>query len=130
MDLIRELQQRYLNSFVTGQEAARRVGTTPFLLSRLTGTIYAQSDSDKKTNLGLNLKFNRRNEEVVGFTRKENNAAWLYSKDCVNICKDYVDKFPEVVKCLSKHSSEDVLAESEASIFKLNLAIIKLSNVH
>ena len=38
-----------------------------------------QMDSARKSNIGLNLKSNKRGEEVAGFTRKQENG-WVYSK--------------------------------------------------
>jgi 5'-3' exoribonuclease 1 len=55
--------------FLAGNVAAQRLGVSSYLVSRITGTIYIiQGDKDvessKKVNVGLNLKFNKRNEEV------------------------------------------------------------------
>lgn len=50
-----------------GSIAAQRLGISSHLLSRITGTIYviqASKEELTKHNLGLNLKFNKRNEEV------------------------------------------------------------------
>lgn len=50
-----------------GSIAAQRLGINSHLLSRVTGTIYVIESSTievTKHNLGLNLKFNKRNEEV------------------------------------------------------------------
>jgi 5'-3' exoribonuclease 1 len=57
--------------FVAGNVAAHRLGVSSHLVSRVTGTIYIVSgdknaimESCNKVNVGLNLKFNKRNEEV------------------------------------------------------------------
>lgn len=51
-----------------GSIAAQRLGISSHLLSRITGTIYVVGTSDgfdiTKYNVGLNLKFNKKNEEV------------------------------------------------------------------
>lgn len=53
---------------------AQKLGITPLLLSRITGTIYVLPGDTvnterrvKKLNIGLNLKFNKKNEEVGTF---------------------------------------------------------------
>ena len=58
---------------------------------RITGTIFLvrgareqAADHVSKVNVGLNLKFNKRSEEVAGFTRKT-EAGWTYSKACVKV---------------------------------------------
>lgn len=57
--------------YMKGVIAAQRLGISSYLLSKITGTIYVQQSSDEfreenhaKYNLGLNLKFNKKNEEV------------------------------------------------------------------
>jgi hypothetical protein len=57
--------------FVAGNVAAQHLGVSSHLVSRITGTIYivqgdknASMESCSKVNVGLNLKFNKRNEEV------------------------------------------------------------------
>jgi len=65
---------RYENSF----RAAKQLAVSGHVLSRLTGTVYImrgakeqQADSASKSNIGLNLKFNKRSEEVCGYTTVE-----------------------------------------------------------
>jgi hypothetical protein len=60
--------------FFTGNMAAQRLGVSSHLVSRVTGTIYivsgdrnASVESCNRVNVGLNLKFNKRNEEVCCF---------------------------------------------------------------
>lgn len=57
--------------FAAGSMAAQRLGVSSHLVSRVTGTIYivegdknASMESCNKVNVGLNLKFSKRNEEV------------------------------------------------------------------
>jgi len=59
------------HGFASGSIAAQRLGVSSHLVSRVTGTIYivqgdknATVESCNKVNVGLNLKFNKRNEEV------------------------------------------------------------------
>jgi 5'-3' exoribonuclease 1 len=56
---------------IAGNMAAQRLGVSSHLVSRITGSIYIVSgdknaavESCSKVNVGLNLKFNKRNEEV------------------------------------------------------------------
>lgn len=56
-------------NYMYGNTAAQRLGISSHLLSRITGSIFViQIISDRgdgqKENIGLNLKFNKRNEEV------------------------------------------------------------------
>ncbi len=89
-----EMRQCWHNSstvYLASHAAAQRLGIGPHLLSRITGTIFlsltpadeaaddaARPPRPRKLNVGLNLKFNKRNEEVPGWSRKVDNG-WQYS---------------------------------------------------
>ena len=58
-----------------GYRVAQKLGMSGHIMARVMGTIFIirgareqQSDSVSKTNIGLNLKFNKKSEEVCGFT--------------------------------------------------------------
>lgn len=42
--------------------------------------------------LGLNLKFNKTNQEIPGYTKKDEGGAWLYSDRLGEILKEYIEK--------------------------------------
>lgn len=52
-----------------GSKAAQHIGISSHILSRITGTVFLvtgnkQAENPSKINIGLNLKFNKKNEEV------------------------------------------------------------------
>lgn len=65
------VKQAYTESkiqYIYGSTAAQRLGISSHLLSRITGTIYImQNNINEIVNVGLNLKFNKKNEEVSSF---------------------------------------------------------------
>jgi len=66
-DSIKQAYGQQKTRYMPGSVAAQRLGINSHLLSRVTGTIYVIESSTievTKHNLGLNLKFNKRNEEV------------------------------------------------------------------
>jgi 5'-3' exoribonuclease 1 len=99
-----ELAVRYY----PGYRCAQMLGISPHILSRITGSIFVskspkEADSDRmsRVNVGLNLKLNKRNEEVAGYTQKrttENNS-WFYSDKAVNEIADYMRMFPGQMIC-------------------------------
>lgn len=56
--------------YFPGYSLAQRLGITPHLLSRITGTVYLTQSSGEeggksnRTNIGLNLKFNKTSKEA------------------------------------------------------------------
>ncbi|XP_014211300.1 5'-3' exoribonuclease 1-like isoform X2 [Copidosoma floridanum] len=105
-DRIRHLQADTRMRYMPGNVAAQRLGISSHLLSRITGTIFVidgdavNPSNASKYNVGLNLKFNKKNEEVQGFTRKDQNGVWLYSVKAVDFVKNYMQEFPELFERL------------------------------
>ena len=109
-------QKFYLPGFKAGQ----RLGISSHVVARITGTIFIvrgareqQSDSASKSNIGLNLKFSKRQEEVCGYTRRTEDNQWQYSMETINILNDYLRLFPEVFDyiCSSNQSQNDMFHE-------------------
>lgn len=46
---------------------------------------------DHKANVGLNLKFNKKNEEVPGYTKKVGNE-WMYSSAVEQLLAEYIER--------------------------------------
>ncbi len=96
--------------YFPGYRAAQMLGMSSHLLSRITGTIYISkspkgSDPDRvsRVNCGLNLKLNKRNEEVAGFSQKRvsDNNSWYYSEKALAEIQEYMRKFPDVFQYLA-----------------------------
>lgn len=80
-EAIKQTYAQQKTRYMHGSIAAQRLGISSHLLSRITGTIYviqASKEEVTKYNLGLNLKFNKRNEEVRNNTRNKFNSYQIY----------------------------------------------------
>lgn len=78
-------------------------GLSKLVFSRITGVVLIGSKNDpegKKTNIGLNLKFTRKHEEIPGYTRKINDN-WLYSDKAVQLVKQYGELCPRLFEYLT-----------------------------
>ncbi|XP_054016668.1 5'-3' exoribonuclease 1 [Hylaeus anthracinus] len=115
LDWLKHIYQNQKTQYMPGSIAAQRLGISSHLLSRITGTIYVKSSDEfnpeeTKYNVGLNLKFNKKNEEVLGYTRKE-NGQWLYSSKAVDLIHSYMAKCPDLFERLVQNVSNDVFLE-------------------
>ncbi|XP_012550791.2 5'-3' exoribonuclease 1 [Bombyx mori] len=108
--------------YKSSQHAAAACGVTNQMLSCITGCVFVvegtrdgrSTDKLKKINIGLNLKFNKKNQEVAGYTRRcAVTGAWQYSDRCVQLVKDYAQNFPELFDKLASSSIRDVFFESD-----------------
>lgn len=115
-----DLQPVILNKdeFITdlykpGYVAAQQLGIESYFMSRLAGTFLIQtspkgSSNPNRANIGLNLKFSRKNEEVLGFTKRKDNT-WLYSEKAIKLLDTYLSEFPSFFEKLSKFVKNDVI---------------------
>uniref|UniRef100_A0A3Q1FP20 5'-3' exoribonuclease 1 n=1 Tax=Acanthochromis polyacanthus TaxID=80966 RepID=A0A3Q1FP20_9TELE len=110
-------QHKYCVKYNPGYVLASRLGITSYLVSRFSGSIFIGRGSKKspcgeqKANVGLNLKFNKKNEEVPGYT-KRTEKEWLYSAAVEELLAEYLD-FCEVFETVSRNSHDDVFYEDD-----------------
>ncbi|XP_031730408.1 5'-3' exoribonuclease 1-like isoform X2 [Anarrhichthys ocellatus] len=111
-------QHKYCVKYSPGYFLASRLGITSYLVSRFSGSIFIGRGSKKnpcgeqKANVGLNLKFNKKNEEVPGYT-KRTEKEWLYSAAVEELLAEYLDRFSEVFNLVSRNSHDDVFYEDD-----------------
>ncbi|XP_047471890.1 5'-3' exoribonuclease 1-like isoform X1 [Penaeus chinensis] len=120
LEVVKQKESQHVERYMTGSQASHRAGIYHQLLARITGTVFlappvgdnpmAEMETRNKLNIGLNLKNNRRNEEVIGYTRKiqEQNErpVWLYSERVIEAIREYQEKFPEVFDYMSRNSAQ------------------------
>ncbi|XP_044075764.1 5'-3' exoribonuclease 1 isoform X2 [Siniperca chuatsi] len=111
-------QHKYCVKYSPGYVLASRLGVTSYLVSRFSGSIFIGRGSKKnpcgeqRANVGLNLKFNKKNEEVPGYT-KRTEKEWLYSAAVEELLAEYLDRFSEVFNTVSRNSHDDVFYEDD-----------------
>lgn len=111
-------QHKYCVKYSPGYILASRLGITSYLVSRFSGSIFIGRGSKKnpcgeqRANVGLNLKFNKKNEEVPGYT-KRTEKEWLYSNAVEELLAEYLDRFSEVFNTVAKNSHDDVFYEDD-----------------
>ncbi|KAK2895723.1 5'-3' exoribonuclease 1 isoform X2 [Channa argus] len=111
-------QHKYCVKYSPGYVLASRLGISGYLVSRFSGSIFIGRGSKKnpcgeqKANVGLNLKFNKKNEEVPGYT-KRTEKEWLYSGAVEELLAEYLDRFSEVFDTVSRNSHDDVFYEDD-----------------
>ncbi|XP_076018261.1 5'-3' exoribonuclease 1 [Genypterus blacodes] len=111
-------QHKYCVKYSPGYVLASRLGVTSYLVSRFSGSIFIGRGSKKnpggeqRANVGLNLKFNKKNEEVPGYTKKTEKE-WLYSAAVADLLAEYLDRFSEVFDLVARNNHDDVFYEDD-----------------
>ncbi|XP_029050758.1 5'-3' exoribonuclease 1 [Osmia bicornis bicornis] len=118
LEKIKQVQADLRTKYMQGSIAAKRLGISSLLLSKITGTIYVKKTPDEfqqddtKYNIGLNLKFNKKNEEIPGYTRKE-NGQWFYSSKVIDLIRMYMVKCPDLFERLAQNINNDFFLEEK-----------------
>ncbi|KAG2187846.1 hypothetical protein INT44_000596 [Umbelopsis vinacea] len=99
-DIISEHKTRWIPAYVV----AKKIGVSSLALSKITSSLSVQMSPDK-VNLGLNLKFEAKQQKVVGYTRKTNNV-WEYSPKAVDLLIEYKKQFPDFFRQLDKQAQQ------------------------
>ncbi|KAF2885186.1 hypothetical protein ILUMI_20983 [Ignelater luminosus] len=116
IEMEKSIRVRYMAVYT----ASAKLGISKGLFSRITGSIYIApggrthmpTEDVPKVNIGLNLKFNKKNEEVPGYSRKE-GTGWQYSDKAVELVATYMKKFPSIFEYLNYNVGNDVFYEEE-----------------
>lgn len=94
------------------------------LFTRVTGSIFVstspkfQSTEDtNKINIGLNLKFSKKNQEIPGYTKRD-GTLWFYSDKAIQLVKQYSEYCPRLFEYLNGHNEnvyyvEDIFPEAD-----------------
>ncbi|KAM6304978.1 5'-3' exoribonuclease 1-like [Aegotheles albertisi] len=118
LDPLIQNQHKYSVKYNPAYVLASRLGVSGYLVSRFTGSIFIGRGSkknphgDHKANVGLNLKFNKKNEEVPGYTKKVGNE-WMYSSAVEQLLAEYLERVPELFNYIAKNSQEDIFYEDD-----------------
>ncbi|XP_054727908.1 5'-3' exoribonuclease 1 isoform X2 [Anastrepha obliqua] len=103
-------ERDYINSF----QASVRIGLHMKCLGRVTGTVLVIAGARRtqlpenvaKTNIGLQLKFPKQQEERTEYCRRISNQ-WYYTSKAIALIQAYFEKFPMVFEYLSRSSDRN-----------------------
>lgn len=92
-------------NFMPSHQAARKAKMSGRVIGRLLSSLYIYGPSTGKGNpqkfdVGLSLKFNKRQQEVMGYTLMKSDGSWLMSDKTVEIFQQYKKKFPKFISAL------------------------------
>uniref|UniRef100_A0A915PML3 5'-3' exoribonuclease 1 n=1 Tax=Setaria digitata TaxID=48799 RepID=A0A915PML3_9BILA len=103
---------KYSLKWYSTHEVASFLRTTADVVSRITGCVYASLDESdsvsskfvpaNKVNIGLELKFSKRNQIMPDFTRRSSDGHWLYSSKAFEMIRNYRTRYPGVFRYLEK----------------------------
>ncbi|XP_037036647.1 5'-3' exoribonuclease 1 isoform X2 [Bradysia coprophila] len=119
LEPVKRLQEENATNFINSYSASSSIGMHSSVFSLVTGSLivvrgekrFPLPDNTPKANIGLQLKFPKKNEEVVGYTKKVGNQ-FMYSKRAIELVEQYWQRFPDIFMYLGNNPLNDQLFES------------------
>ena len=68
------------------------------------------SMGEQKANIGLNLKFEAKQQKVLGYTER-GLTGWEFSQKAIDLIREYTEKFPEISGTLDRKKGGGAIAE-------------------
>lgn len=103
-------QQDIEVQYEPGHQIARNLNISSLVLSKMTSSLSVLDNSNQRLNIGLNLKFDSRNEKVLGYSRKNPAGYWEYSSAANALVTEYCEKFPEFVRVLGNQKGGGIMS--------------------
>ena len=79
--------------------------------------IYSHTPCSKRERervaIGLNFKFSKRKQELLGYARLIEEEGWTFSTDAVDIIEEYQKRFPSLFQFLKNNPSDDRYYEKD-----------------
>lgn len=130
-ELLENVNAGYMNSY----QAACLASISVNAFNRVTGNVPvipgSKRDVNKnatRINIGLNLKYTKQNEEVIGYTKRFNEKSWLYSEKVVHIIVNYYNRLPKLFQILTELDNNSGGMIFEGDLFD-DLSVDNLSEV-
>ncbi|KAI8388238.1 exoribonuclease 1 [Radiomyces spectabilis] len=87
----------YLPSFAVSQQ----LKLSPLVLSKITSSLLILDKNTQRVNVGLSLKFEGKQQKVLGYTRKSSAGHWEYSAKAIQLITEYMQAFPKFIDMVS-----------------------------
>ncbi|XP_043213031.1 5'-3' exoribonuclease 1-like, partial [Amphibalanus amphitrite] len=121
---VQRKEARLAATYFPGYVVAQKLGITSHLVSRLTGCLLlepgggarangasnivgeledARIDRDAKFNCAIEIKHNKKNEEMPGYSRRK-DGQWMYSGRLIDVLREYMSLFPELIEFLGRNT--------------------------
>ncbi|KAI7872693.1 XRN 5'-3' exonuclease N-terminus-domain-containing protein [Spinellus fusiger] len=78
-------------------------------LSRITSSVQIKNKTNQRVHVGLSLKFESKQQKVMGYTRKNANGVWEYSEKAIALIEDYIRSFPKFIAFMKSSKNSGLL---------------------
>lgn len=124
------LEAAQTTRYLTAYQAAAQTGLHHSVLSQITGTAlitlgerrFPLPDNTPRVNVGLQLKFPKRGEELVGFSKRLGNS-YAYTQRACELVARYAERWPQVMQAMRRRGGNGANeAQFETDVFEVGAA--------
>ncbi|KAK1760791.1 hypothetical protein QBC47DRAFT_14455 [Echria macrotheca] len=108
--IIREAEKA--DNYIPSYMVSKQLELQPLTLSKITSAYFVRTTGDLRQNLGLNLKFEGRQQKVLGYSRKS-RSGWEFSKAAMLLIIEYMTKFPDFFAAVKRNPAGAELSETD-----------------
>lgn len=83
-------------TYITANSIAKNLAISQTALSRITASLFVLGAGGEKSNIGLGIKFEGRQQKVLGYSRRHDNGQWEYSSAALELLQEYKTLYPQV----------------------------------
>lgn len=84
---------------------ARNLRLNPLVLAKITSSFTVDIEGTR-ANLGLNLKFQAKQQKVLGYSRR-GESGWEFSQKAVDLIQQYMINFPDFIAGIQRNPQSD-----------------------
>lgn len=89
------------------QDASRILHIHPRFFSKFTSRMMVLNSAGERKTVGINLKSVKKGLKTLGYSRT-NGTYWEFSDIAINVIREYMQRFPEIFKALSRYQGNDI----------------------
>jgi len=105
-DIINREDEVLDDNYMSNTQLARALDLLPIHVSKITGSVFVTKNK-ARFNIGLNLKFNERRQQIANYSKKINDV-WFFSNEVSEIIYEYMDRFPVVTHEIFNYSKNEL----------------------
>ncbi|KAJ6185466.1 hypothetical protein N7519_006767 [Penicillium mononematosum] len=111
--------------YMPSYAVARSLRLNPLVLAKITSSFTVDIEG-QRANLGLNLKFQAKQQKVLGYSRR-GESGWEFSHKAVELIQQYMINFPEFIAGIQRNPQSD--RYSPTDFYPEEIAALKMKEI-
>ncbi|KAJ5981371.1 hypothetical protein N7499_001619 [Penicillium canescens] len=118
-------QAEQLCPYMPSYAIARSLRLNPLVLAKITSSFTVDVEGTR-ANLGLNLKFQAKQQKVLGYSRR-GETGWEFSQKAIDLIQQYMINFPEFIAGIQRNPQGD--RYSPTDFYPEETALLKIKEI-